>query len=370
MLFSQKLSFSGRLLFLAPLSLVVATTLLASGCSGRNGVDSQKPYSKVACADLAPGQSQTITGDTGTNLLSRYLLRRLPDSIDANGRQLAHYEAVINYRFVEKSGAPYTGDLLQHVERCFALANPKLTGPNGETLSLMLAHGTEQKERTPVVTVWVDPSQPGRGTSIEWKGAMAEECQTIIHETLHHLGLPDEYREMEYGWNCRVLGPETSIMADQYKAFLSAEVGKLVMDHQCLCPNTLSESSLKDCVDASIAIKNSTQAHRSPRCPSQAEEFLAPSWRADTFPAELTRVDPRGTLVHLEDIEVTTPSLPQKRASLLFPAEFRSIIKPGCEAENVVFNNCSQLAYKTSSNGDSCPAPASQVCSNPLAWVL
>ena len=64
---------------------------------------------------------------------------------------------------------------------------------------------------------------------------------------------------------------------------------------------------------------------------------------------------------------------PPKRRSLLYPAEFRAITRPGCKSENQKFYDCVSQAYVTSRGQygyRSCATALPKVCSDPgFGWM-
>lgn len=127
-----------------------------------------------------------------------YLLTRLPSQ---NG--VDQYEIVLNYRF-----NPDDQSIKDFVSDCFKRMDPYLVGPSGEQVSLRLPRPTDDvMSKAHDVTV---SSRCGyRGQALCWTPDYS--CPIIYHETLHHLGLVDEYLE---GSKCRSAGPEDSVMTN------------------------------------------------------------------------------------------------------------------------------------------------------------
>jgi len=69
-------------------------------------------------------------------------------------------------------------------------------------------------------------SAPYRTNTRAWSNKIS--CETIIHESFHYLGLVDEYKEEELGFDCRHGAPTDSLMANQRVA-LKKEIKPYVL---------------------------------------------------------------------------------------------------------------------------------------------
>ena len=114
-------------------------------------------------------------------------------------------------------------DMRKKVAKCYLEAEPFLKGPNGEQLVLRLAEKSEKlkaglfkflskNQHLKPLSVKVETknfSSRFRGNSTDF--ASNYDCPTILHETLHWLGLSDEYPEPEFDYGCRILGPKVQL---------------------------------------------------------------------------------------------------------------------------------------------------------------
>jgi hypothetical protein len=195
------------------------------------------------CVSLAPGEAARIEGDVGTPIPARYTLWRREDRVLEDeyeveegrtvprGTRVPHYVALVDYDFRNSRGevdSRLAARYENKTAKCFRKAARKLRGPRGEFLELRLASdvgGDVVKPRRKVVRI--DESRSFRSNAAHWEAGPS--CAVIVHETLHVLGLVDEYREI-YRWaeegvpkyNCRSLGPRTSIMSSHERAFFAA----------------------------------------------------------------------------------------------------------------------------------------------------
>ncbi|MGE0762607.1 MAG: hypothetical protein AB7N80_04960 [Bdellovibrionales bacterium] len=127
-------------------------------------------------------------------------------------------------------------DYRAFVQGCYDDANPFLNGPNYENLKLTLgAPMAAHAGAPPVREVNVYDYAVDRESDDTWSPLGEMSCATVMHETMHILGLVDEYEEAEGHYlnkkgqrthretdtwrsiySCRSLGPESSIMSNPF----------------------------------------------------------------------------------------------------------------------------------------------------------
>ncbi len=179
---------------------------------------------------LEEGQHRLMTQDnyprTGGDLAGvprgfetgNYLLRRLP-----NQRNHPQYQIVMNVNF---QGDPALSRyMLRRSRECFRDMAPFLRGPDGEELSIELvepgARLTDMPLPSPININVTEQTTEYRGNAGNFGSNFS--CATIGHEFFHHLGLCDEYHEVEgqkaIDWACRPISAETSYMRNMRTAF-------------------------------------------------------------------------------------------------------------------------------------------------------
>jgi hypothetical protein len=238
------------------------------------------------CGLPAVGEARRFIRNRNTSAGSSYYLDRLPDS---GGKPVLR--ASVNLQFVGPGGAasPQAAQMADRVRQCYQLVSPKLKGPNGEQLTLNLLNNPTDTQSVRRITLIDNSIRADAGT---WSAQ--SNCETMIHETMHILGLCDEYRERSTQW----------VYYDQ-KRFVRG-------------PGFNPDEALSDCRVAGP--NDSIMSH-------DCSAFLA---------------------VGLTPGQADCPAASASRTSLLFPAQFRTITQPGCIRDNRVFYSCSREAYRTS----------------------
>ena len=305
----------------------------------------------AACVQPKPGESIKINHDTGTNMIfnpTKYTLTRLQDRIGSNGKRVAAYQATLNISFEYAELLPKQRKAMYaRTRECFREAAPKLLGPNGEMLEIKLASDN------PEVPVSALPHivAIAEVRNAFWAWPQSSDCSDILHESLHMMGLVDEYPEQEMGarvdadgakmakeitqFDCRVIGPRESIMWSNRTALELASDGMAVKACRCdqCVPNAMS------------CAKSLTDWKKfAPSCPPESNSYLGIGLYRDLSNAKFApgeKIKDGGVIVESHVAE------PAKRRSLLLPAHFRAITAPGCEV-NDVYYACAREAYKTS----------------------
>lgn len=146
-------------------------------------------------------------------------------------------------------------ETLRKIRQCMHTLQPHLKGPGGETMEIRIltpeqTNTLPQAMRPRSRRVEVSPEHNGRGNADNFGTNFT--CPTIGHELLHHLGLCDEYLEVEADkqeiWSCRVTPIETSFMKETFYAFDQTVPQTISCDcTDQLCKDAMaSDSKLKD----------------------------------------------------------------------------------------------------------------------------
>lgn len=139
----------------------------------------------VRCSELAQGELRLVPSDgyyTGERLIKR---------VGAN-----RYQVMVNLNYVTTTGSVSPEQMLARVQSCLARAAPALRGPGGAMMEIIPLTANLLRD----IPAALRP-RPAPAISIAEDGPQAfstqypsnVSCSTIIHETLHVLGLADEY---------------------------------------------------------------------------------------------------------------------------------------------------------------------------------
>lgn len=189
-----------------------------------------------SCSVPGPGEVKVVRGVKG-GISSAYALRRNP-----NGG----FDVLLNYDFrpytgPNSAGAPTPDQMRASVAQCLQQASPFLNGPDGIHLNMVLMGPEEIQampsgQRPPSHQVNIQPAtlENGalyRGNSGNFTTSMG--CETILHESMHVLGLCDEYREGSpyLVGICRISTMPNTLMRDMWQAYNDGTS----QDLQCRC---------------------------------------------------------------------------------------------------------------------------------------
>ncbi len=185
-----------------------------------NMVDALKNIKQaINCAPVEPGQFKVVdTRSDSDASTGDYLLKRREDG---------NYQAILNYEF-DHNDPSIAKEMFERVQACFASISPYLKGPNGQQLELIAMDKEDisslPKNQRPRVNKVGIAGPNIRSHSRLYEGNI--DCPTIAHETMHHLGLCDEYKEMWHGegknYDCRVVPKVESLMKNHNTAFRKA----------------------------------------------------------------------------------------------------------------------------------------------------
>jgi hypothetical protein len=298
-----------------------------------------------------------------------YLLMRKPS---VNG--VDQYDVVLNYQFFGED----PDKIAANVTQCFQYLNPYLKGPNGEQMNLRLPLPTDPM-LPKVHQVEVSDECGYRGEALCWRPVYT--CETALHETMHHLGLVDEYRETESNLGCRSLGPADSLMTDPEVAYAAVLPEYTLQTYSCDIfsgPDQTTCLHALDLIEAGVSFAHDpqtsyytvkfangdvTQLHQTSDgtlFPKQFPELMSGNlwpdfklslvkdgWNIlDESPVTLANLATkyakpvRTSQTMINWVKQVAP----KRNSILYPAEASAVLYGNCSA-NSVFLTCEHNAY-------------------------
>lgn len=143
-----------------------------------------------------------------------------------------------------------TDRMLIKIRQCLADMNPHMRGPNGETMEILALTPTEVAKlatdmQPAPINISVESANDERGNAESFGPNF--QCSTINHELLHHLGLVDEYPEVDNAgvnnWNCRVRTVEPTIMNETVLAYAQCVPHNAVCECDERCQFIMSSNS-------------------------------------------------------------------------------------------------------------------------------
>ncbi len=322
-----------------------------------------------SCTELKPGESRKVSSRE-TGVPANYTLIR---------KNSDHFIAELSIDFINQMEGPNSAQKAEEfridVNRCLDRVNPKLVGPGGKRLEIRINDTSGEFPFEPPNPAPINLTETiDRADSSHF--ATNLDCPTLTHEFLHHLGLVDEYLETQKGYvvdpvtgvlkhvennatyldfGCRSLGPENSIMHDQgtaYAAVFGGGGGRYtsISKYKCVCdlpnPGLKSECMLQLKRIASNPSEYASQGY----CPDDGtyreQMTLARGWTKTVHP----HLSPDGLTLETEVAISDGPGPP--RESLLFPAQFNVITKPGCLSDNQLYYLCSAENNSTANSRD------------------
>jgi hypothetical protein len=184
-------------------------------------------------------------------------------------------------------------------------------------------------------------------------------CPVILHETLHLLGLPDEYPDShpamgESASDCRITAPDDSIMSNAREAVsLLTKMTTQFAVQMCKCDRPGDDCLLMP------------DHNDGKKCPAGTTFFLRN--------VEIGQKDSLHSLSSkeafvLNDTLVPNGEAPPDHDSVLYPAHFRVITEPGCMDVNKDYYACARTAYLSSKDNGACPAKP-DVCKYGHKWL-
>lgn len=332
------------------------------------------------------------------------------------------------WSFVERSSASQA-KMMKKINECMEMYQPYLKGPDGESLKIVASNRDKQIDRSPIHIL-----SPGmREHSEGYKDNI--DCPTVLHEVLHLLGLADEYEETSLGYNiepktgrviqvenggelkaydCRVLGPENSVMSNQHAAIKALFPSAKLEYIMCECKKSDSQDDCGKKVRQALGVDQCNPSQpMDPKkciaktltgelCPSGFEERtrlireavdyeaypdasklldrkLHSPWGFDGPPKLVTAgksspdITPSksegqgGEFFRTISVQKASVAIPAQKTSLLLPGHFRKMLKPYC-SENKTYNRCTYIAYDSSVVGK-CNQKVRDQCQKDLSWL-
>jgi hypothetical protein len=352
-----------RLLLLASMG---ACLVLSQGCGSGSGTAS--PAQSGQCNELRPGQT-TQVDHAATGLRARYRLARLSDH---DGHPV--YEIGLNLRFSAQAG--YGGLDLPAMRRrtasCYEVFNPFMKSRDGTEFRLKLLEPGAEADATPEIPISVG-SYVHRPFAQAWSAE--QDCSITVHESLHHVGLVDEYRESlstntsgQALYDCRPQGPTRSVMSDSWSLY--DFTGEFTVN---LCTCDPQNPDIEACREELKKLHGTPSA-----CPPHSRHEgggMFPGYFFGVGDANQQGRHRRtlgGSLEERDRYEYIeyTPSRPE--LSPILPAHARLIIYPGCADRNQLYYTCVMNSYRTtrSRGGEGCVSAPSACSGEKHDWLL
>jgi hypothetical protein len=339
----------------------------------------------VWCPPIPDGGSRLITPGVphGGALGANYKLSATTDV--ATGKRL--YEAAVNIEFRPQNGEPpeVVAQMRARFNMCFKAIGP-IRGP--------LLPG--QKVQDELTVRLIDPSEAAplpqaRGVMVATKPMWREDsgdwslettCSTIVHETMHLLGLVDLYGEDELGvkqdasghwvqvdsvkdepagtaflaWDCRATADKGSCMTPEVHEDVIGKTTPVWEKLSCECADNDARSD-RACLRTIQWIMSPPAS-----CPSGLEQSLQKTEFSDfqlaTDPRKKSEFDDTygsylaGKATPPNEFFYRRYQVVRKGGpvldSFLYPAEWKAITRPGCQKENTSYYRCTLNAYATS----------------------
>lgn len=248
------------------------------------------------CKALAPGEHKVFTKkDAYTS--GNYLLRRKSDG---------NYQAVLNVEFNNAGGGISVSKMMEKAKYCLSAASKSMKGPKGEKLELSILSPSEIQslpdDQRPAVNKINIKESSYQTDAANYNDKV--DCATITHETLHLLGLCDEYKEtrpqfLKHNWTCRIVTKAPSIMRDL--SFFQDAVPQKVT---CDCSSTTCRSIMKSADNNIKTLYTTLNAHdaipykfRNEYCKNVAEDYVEGKSLDEPTKALLLRQDKGNTFV-------------------------------------------------------------------------
>ncbi len=331
---------------------------------------------KILCEPLEIGKTEDIAWQnykSPTGIQSKYELSRISENA---------YGVTLNLKFIKypdndaSEQSKINTDYHSKVNDCLKEVNPYLKGPSGESLVIQL----KPPEKCTRPDHLIEIGENGiRSHSEKYEANI--DCTTIAHELLHLLGLVDEYPEKILGYtvdpqtgarvlgnnvtsknayDCRAMGVENSIMRDHRMAFMAVQPKQIWEAKFCTCNAPDFECSHFIATE----LQNFYRKNKLTECPTK---FKIQKDRYETVGAELVGIPTTRPLLSFglgQGQVYKIGTAPPARDSLLYPAQFRSIIYPGCQEKNSIYYSCAANAYLTSipNDGTGCTISRDKSC--------
>ncbi|MBD65017.1 MAG: hypothetical protein CME62_07405 [Halobacteriovoraceae bacterium] len=404
-----------------------------------------------SCNRLQPGHSRVFNNVEKTiannGHHASYKLTRSssnPNQFIASINPVFYFHETLSNGQVQRVPVPsardnqLTREMLDKVQGCLDEVNGSLLGPFGQELTIEIQRSNQSSNPPPRVGIQVYDYEIERADTETW--SQYTDCQTIVHEIFHYLGLPDSYHEEGIGYyfnsagqvvnaksssaetfkplyDCRAIGPEDSIMNNQYQAYerLGESLATLYEDEYAFADEQNYESKdvskyffqvermLGSYNEASINYHINTlrsENRLSTLNQSQRQEFESIYSQINQLNTQLASENLRPpavilvggaqfnsnqpTITHAQRVARlrhydqqakqlyrrynqllrNTGLAHTAQSSLLYPAEFINIVSTGSCFLTQTFEQCSQNAYSTSFAQSISGYQEWEVCSN------
>ena len=391
----------------------------------------------LSCVTPAENESVPASNYGERGLSYHYWLTRLPDreltqdytnqfgETTARGTHVKVYEATlflaIYLQDLNPGGAPSTPptftkndshpqaqNFYSRLQSCLTSTQDFFRGPSGEYLNLSLKLDSKRNPTDPIKATRINliaNDSTLRSDSLNWGINLS--CKTMLHETMHLLGLPDEYVEYSIGYytgtdgkqtksghinevkstsnpgeapqiyltqkayDCRAIGPRDSIMNNDTRAIKNVE--PRLARKSCLCQEedfrsntefrncttSLYHLNLEDITNCGPLATHSQMVINDPDLPENVSPVTT-TFTQDTNKERAER--PIGPSFQIEP----------ENQTLLYGGQFRSITEPGCYTSNATYLLCAADAYRTSQTVESpsCSKGLPAICRDPNGrWV-
>ena len=238
-------------------------------------VSQEQTLGVISCLPVAPpvfndledilrrldSEDQCSPMASGDFKVSKFLLTRKPDG---------NYDAVVNIDFQQVNGSVSPAEMKTRINNCLVGFTPHLRSPTGETLNIRVMTPAEIEttypisHRPPAAVVKLHQgivTNPD-GSTGQFRADAANypdniACDVILHETLHHLGLCDEYAESSSAilpsqppgstktfadaFSCRTVPTQNTVMGEHYRAIPLVVPKK----YSCQCTSDACRNSLR-----------------------------------------------------------------------------------------------------------------------------
>lgn len=260
---------------------------------------------------------------SATPLKATYLLSKPDPSVE-------RFLVQLSLRFEATDGVTdaILSNYRSRFERCLKTVSPYLRGADGAELVLDIRPAIPGLDP---IAVKVTDNAAERGHWRLWRSDWL--CPSMIHEVAHPLGLVDEYSEADR-FPARVVGPANSLMVSPEQTFAQTMPKRQAVLCSCTTERCILEIPL-------------LRVLKKEECPTGASRFVAmeyPNWLAEhpvfrsTEQRFLRAADNR-------EYRYISETAPAPGASLLFPAQFEAIVRPGCDGSSQ-YALCAASAYE------------------------
>jgi hypothetical protein len=335
----------------------------------------------VACREYAVGESR--------RLFSRHLATKLED-------KKYRIQIAVEFRAAPQVATDQAGFMREKVKACYKTAGA-LKAADGNELSFeLLENASTSPLKVPpyTINVYIGGIRENSGNY-----SLEMDCPTILHETLHLVGLTDEYKEPLENMSCRSLGD--SIMADQSQVHiegLNTESDQYYRDQANTIFQTVESVQCQDRITQDIyqySFVKSMNAYylwHFKGAGSQSGKMLEAQpgiyVREDDLQPNSKLVVNEHTryLMHLPEdgtwscrLERTSAQAKRQTGKEILnlrfanyplrPAHFRKIFFPRCLAKNQVYDYCTQETYLVPPTGHQCLKEKYPACNNGQ-WLM